>query len=179
MGNLKNHTEKLCSFYVSEWHLVTMILPYMNKELNEKANITTILEKDVEENIKILISKLNLKNEKEMLNINWKASQGRKYSEVNRNLSKTIKKESDCNIIFISGSKEYIDFVNCNVDKWIKQHVDNLGQGNLKIINCYEVTEFNSSIHEILNSHDKVLNTSGEKNIYEVFDGYKEAKEMC
>ena len=177
MENLKNHTKKLCSFYVSEWHLVTMILPYMNKELNEKANITTILEKNIEENIKTLILKLNLKNEKEILGIDWKASQGIKYSELDKKLSKNIKKENNCNIIFISGSKDYIDFVNQNVDKWIHAHVEN--PEKIKIINCYEVTEFNSSIHEILNSHDKILNTAGEKYIYEVFDGYSEAEEMC
>ena len=45
MENLKNCTERLCSFYVSEWHLVTMILPYINKELNEKAKIINITEK--------------------------------------------------------------------------------------------------------------------------------------
>lgn len=179
MENLKNHTERLCSFYVSDWHLVTMILPYINKELNEKANITTVLEKNIEENIKTLISKLNLKNEKEILGIDWKESQGMKYSELDRKLKASIKKENSSNIIFISGSKDYIDFVNQNVDKWVNQNVDNLGQCTIKIINCYEVTEFNSSIHEILDSHDKVLNTAGEKYIYEVFDGYSEAKEMC
>ena len=90
-----------------------------------------------------------------------------------------IKKENHINIIFISGSKNYIDLANKNVDKWISKNVDKLQQRKLKIINCYEVTEFNSSIHEILNAHDKILNTAGEKFIYEVFDGYSEAKEMC
>ena len=80
---------------------------------------------------------------------------------------------------FVSGSKDYIDRVNQNVDKWVHAHVDKLQQNKLKIINCYEVTEFNSSIHEILDAHDKILNTAGEKYIYEVFDGYSEAKEMC
>ena len=45
----RNHIEKLCSFYVSDWHLVTMLLPYINKQINEKANIITILESDIEE----------------------------------------------------------------------------------------------------------------------------------
>lgn len=179
MENLKKSTEKLCSFYVSEWHLVTMILPYINKELNEKANITTILEKNIEENIRTLISKLNLKNEKEILGIDWKASQGRKYSELDKKLNRMIAKENYTNVIFVSGSKDYIDRVNQNVDKWVHAHVDKLQQNKLKIINCYEVTEFNSSIHEILDTHDKILNTAGEKHIYEVFDGYSEAKEMC
>ena len=55
MEILKNNIEKICSFYVSDWHLVTMLLPYINKQINEKANIVTILESDIEKNIQTLI----------------------------------------------------------------------------------------------------------------------------
>ena len=44
---------------------------------------------------------------------------------------------------------------------------------NIKIINCYEVTEFNGNITEILDKHNKILNTAGEKEIEEVFEGYR------
>ena len=37
--------------------------------------------------------------------------------------------------------------------------------------------QFNSSIKEILEKHDKILNTSGEKEINEVFDGYEKNKQ--
>ena len=69
MSLLKNNVEKLCSFYVSDWHLVTMLLPYINKQINEKANVITLLENDIEENIKILKKKLNLKRNAMELNI--------------------------------------------------------------------------------------------------------------
>ena len=36
MELLQPTIEKICSFYVSDWHLVTMLLPYVNKEINEK-----------------------------------------------------------------------------------------------------------------------------------------------
>lgn len=179
MENFKNSTERLCSFYVSEWHLVTMILPYINKELNEKANITTILENDIEDNIKTLIQKLNLKNEKEILGIDWKSCQEIKYLELSKKFDKLLKNKGTTNIIFISGGKEYIDLVNKNIEKWSNKNIERLKGVKLKIINCYEVTEFNSSIKEILDSHDKVLNTAGEKRIEEVFDGYSEVREMC
>ena len=117
MENFKNSTERLCSFYVSEWHLVTMILPYINKELNEKANITTILENNIEDNIKTLIQKLNLKNKKEILGIDWKSCQDIKYSELSKKFDKLIKNKGTTNIIFISGGKEYIDLVNKNIEK--------------------------------------------------------------
>ena len=46
--------EKLCSFYVSNWHLVTMLLPYINKKIEKNTKIITILENNIEENIKKL-----------------------------------------------------------------------------------------------------------------------------
>ena len=41
MDLLKNNIERLCSFYVTldRVFLVTMLLPYINKQINEKANI--------------------------------------------------------------------------------------------------------------------------------------------
>lgn len=38
-----------------------MVLPYISKEINNNYKIITILEKGIEENIKLLIKKLNLK----------------------------------------------------------------------------------------------------------------------
>lgn len=178
MENLKNCAEKICSFYVSEWHLTTMILPYINKELNEKANIVTVLENNIENNITTLISKLNLKNEENILKIDWKNSQGLKYSELDKKLENIIAKKSKQNIILINGSKNYIDIVNKNIERWCNKNQERLKNIKLKIINCYEVTDFNSSITEILDEHDKILNTAGEKDISEVFEGYSKAKEM-
>ena len=34
MEKVSRKTTKLCSFYVSDWHLVTMLLPYLNEEIN-------------------------------------------------------------------------------------------------------------------------------------------------
>ena len=48
----------------------------------------------------------------------------------------------------------------------------------ITIVNCYEIIEFNGSINEILDSHDKILNTSGEKEIEEVFDEYKRTEKI-
>ena len=171
MEKLDNSIEKLCSFYVSDWHLVTMLLPYVNKQINEKANIITILEKNLEENIKTLIQKLNLKNEEKILNINWKKANGIKYSEI-QNKMKELEKEEKLNIVFISGSKNYIDMVDKNITKFLKDNKNKYKEINIKIINCFEVGEFNNNIQEILEMHDKILNTSGEKEICEVFEGY-------
>ncbi len=171
MEILNNNIEKLCSFYVSDWHLVTMLLPYINKEINENANIITILENNIEENIKTLIKKLNLKNEQKILNINWRNTNGLKYSEIQKELKKLNKQES-LNVVFINGSKNYIDIANKNIEKFLKENSKNYKEIKVKIIDCFEVGEFNVNIKEILDAHDKILNTSGEKEINEVFEGY-------
>ncbi len=176
MEILKNNIEKICSFYVSDWHLVTMLLPYINTQINEKANIITILENNIEENVKTLVSKLNLKNEKEILELNWKSKTVFKYSEI-KNIIRNIKKNGTLNIIFVNGNKNYIDIIDKSLDKCIANYEkqfqkDGKKNLNIKIINCFEVSEFNYNIEKILNTHDKILNTSGERKIEEVFEGY-------
>lgn len=178
MGNLEISIEKLCSFYVSDWHLVTMILPYINKKLNEEANIITLLESNIEENIKIMIEKLNLKNEEKILKIDWKNTNGKKYDDVLNKLEKITEENNITNIILINGGKTYIDFVSNNIEKVLKKLNVKSKKISIKIINCYEVSDFNGNIKEILDEHHRILNTAGEKNIEEIFEGYsrKEGK---
>ncbi len=171
MKNENQSVEKLCSFYVSNWHLATMLLPYINHKIEENIKIVTILENNIEENIKTLVEKLNLKNKEKILEINWKNINSNKYCDIEELLKDEIdiKKE---NIILINGSKDYIEKNNENVEKWIRKSE----KSKIKIINFFEVTEFSNNITEILNSHDRVLNTSGEKEISEVFEDYVREK---
>ena len=159
----KNNLTKLCSFYVSDWHLVTMLLPYINQKINEQAKIATILEKDIEENVVTLVEKLNLKNKEKILSLNWD-----KQEELTSKISELQKNQEL--IVFVNGSKEFIENYN---KKLIKYFEKNLIRNEIKIINCYEVIEFNGSITEILDGHDKILNTSGEKEIKEIFVDYE------
>ena len=173
MELVKPTIEKICSFYVSDWHLVTMLLPYINKQINEKANIITVLEKDIEENIETLIDKLNLKNREKILKINWKKSNGIKYSEIKNKMKEKVI-EDKLNIIFINGNKSYMDITNKNVEKSLQENSKKYKEINIKIINCFEVGDFNTNIIDILSEHTKILNTSGEKAINDVFEGYEE-----
>ena len=160
--------EKLCSFYVSDWHLTTMILPYINSKIEEKANIIPVLENNLEKNIKILVEKLNLKNKEKILSINWKNTNSIKYENIKNKLKKETNNKTK-NIILVNGSKDYIEKNNSNIEKWLEKS----SISNIKIVNFFEVTDFNSNIVEILNNHNRVFNTSGEKEISEVFNGYK------
>ena len=161
----KNNLTKLCSFYVSDWHLVTMLLPYINQKINEQAKIATILEKDIKQNVETLVEKLNLKNKEKILNLNW-STQDEIKPKINE-----LEKNQEL-VIFINGSKEFIEKYNRKLTRYFETHLIN---NEIKIINCYEVIEFNGSITEILDEHDKILNTSGEKEIKEVFADYEKS----
>lgn len=165
--------EKLCSFYVSDWHLTTMILPYMNSKINEKVKIITILENEIEENVQTLVKKLNLKNKKEILKINWKKLKSEKYADIEKRLKEELSEETQ-NIILVNGSKNYIKKNNENIEKWFQKSKTVA----VKVINFFEVTEFNNDIMEILENHDKIFNTSGEREISEVFEGYQKEEQQ-
>ena len=166
MGYMKNNIKKLCNFYVSDWHLVTMLIPYINNQLNQGVKITTILENDIQENVVTLVKKLNLKNEQEILKIDWQTKSIGKFEELQEKLRVRTEEEI---IIVLNGSMNYINRVNEMLEKNAKQHPNK----TFKIINCFEVSDFNCNINEILETHDKILNTSGEKDIEEVFEGYQ------
>lgn len=161
----KNSLTKLCSFYVSDWHLVTMLLPYINQKINQKAKISTVLEKDIKQNVEILVKKLNLKNKEKILNLNWSTQY-----EIKQKINELEKNQEL--VIFINGSKEFIEKYNRKLTRYFETH---LIENKIKIINCYEVIEFNGSISQILDEHDKILNTSGEKEIKEVFEDYEKS----
>lgn len=168
MRKENQRVEKLCSFYVSDWHFATMLLPYINHKIEEQINVITLLENNIRENIVTLVRKLNLRNEEEILGIRWEEINSKKYGDINQLLELEVNKKKE-NIILINGSRDYIEKNNENIQRWVEKEKVN----NIKIINFFEVTEFNHHIVEILNSHDRVLNTSGEREITDVFEGYK------
>ena len=154
---LKYNFKKMCCFYVSLIHLVTMILPYINKSLEEEKEIITILEQDLQENVEKLLSRMNLNEEKKnkILKINWKTN-------TNINVENSNKKK----IILIVGKNEFVEKINRKIlnQKIVPEY---------SIINCYDFNEEKESIKEILDNHDKILNTLGEREIEEVFVGYR------
>ena len=96
----------------------------------------------------------------------------RKYTSISNKLN-IIAKIKENYIILVNGKKNYMDMVNKYIEKWLQK---NRIQNEIKIINCYEITEFNYNITAILDSHDKMINTSGEKEIQEVFEDYGKTK---
>lgn len=166
MNKSKENIIRVCNFYISEWHLVMMLLPYIKENINNNI-VTTFLEKNIEENVKVLLSKINVKDEiKEKIEkINWKCCK-----EINDiNLANIINNEKN-KLIIISGNIEYVNKIN--------EQLMHRNLINTKIINCYKVDKNNKNIKDVLINHDRVLNTSGEKEITEVFGEYKKSRKV-
>lgn len=166
MGDLK--IKKVCGLNVSSIHFSMMILPYIKKELEEQKEIITILEENLEININQILSKITITDEEKekILNINWKETDIKELV-IKNYIREKLKEKNNLDII-IYGSEKYIN----NVNEIIKK-IEQKEEKNIKIINCYNVKDFNENIREILDKHDKIFNTSGEYRIEEVFKGYK------
>lgn len=173
MGDL-NNIKRACGFYVSGVHLVTMVLPYIKKQIKDKIKIETFFEYNLKENSDIVLENLiiNNKEKEKILNINWKNSKIKKYSNIEKRIKNVLEKNKELNIL-ISGSEKYINEINKMLDKFFNKYYNKLNHKYITIINCYEVTEFDDNIKEILDFHEYILNTSGMHKIEEIFEDYK------
>lgn len=149
--------KKVCSFYVSDWHLVTMLLPHINEKINEEVKIATILQYNIQNQMETLLEKLRIENKTKILNIDWKNKQ------TNENTIENIinTKENKIEII-INGNMEYIEETNKQIENFIKTN-EQFKNKKITIIDCYNVNDYKDKISQILEKHEKILNTSGEK----------------
>ena len=148
--------EKVCAFYASDYHFEMISLPYIEKKLEENKKIIILPENNLEDTIKILLDRMNLKEDKKnnIISIDWKESSLNKF--------KLIKKELESNqdiIIFVKGKNNYIKNINKNLEKWIENNED------IKVIDCYDINEIIQDMDIILEKYQKILKTSGEKEI--------------
>jgi len=154
----KEKIKKLCSFYVSDIHFGTMLLPYISKKIEEGNSVYTVFEKDMYKNIEKIISKtsLNKETKEEIKNINWNKKIDKK--EIKKYIN-SMKGNNE--VILVMGNKKYIDKENKKIWKKIKREEIK----EITIINCYNVDIFNKNMGEILSKHSGVLNTAGERKI--------------
>ena len=165
--------EKICGFYVSNVHLVTMILPYLKEQLKNNIKIETFFESDLNDIINNILLNLIIseKNKKAILDINWKNNKIKKYSNIEKNIKRLLIENNEI-IFLIGGNKKYIKETNNLLNKFFEKNNDK--KTKIKIINCYKILEFDDNIKEILEEHKYILNTSGIHKIEEVFEDYKE-----
>ena len=141
---------RYCSFYVSDIHLITMLLPYINEKMKQKKEFITILETDISESAKKVMRGVFLKRKDELnfMNIGWKKRE---------NIG-NIKLEEK--FVIVMGSDKFIERINIELEN---------REENFIIINCFEVFQAEKIIEEIINNHEKLLNSKGENDIEKIF----------
>lgn len=142
--------QRYCSLYVNDMHLIVMLIPYIERELEKKEKIITILENDLENEIDTIVKKVNLGREKKnkIKRINWKKNL----------LSKEQIGEIKGETILIKGNYEFIQSVN-----EVLKTEDNI------VIDCYDIDTFEQNSRTILEQHNAILNTSGIRKISDMF----------
>ena len=150
----RNTKEKICAFYASDYHFEMISLPYINKKMENKEDIIILTENNLEETLKTLLAKINLKEEKKknILSLDWQNNDLKKLD--------TIKREKEKNLtIFIKGKENYIKNINKKIEQWTDK------EENIKIIDCYDIEEVGENLEKIMEKYQKILRTTGEKKI--------------
>lgn len=146
---------KTCTFYASDYHFEMIILPYVNKKLEEKNNIVIFTQNNLKNSIDTLISRMSLNDEKKqkILNLDWKNNDFQKFENL-----KQYEKNNKKTVVFIKGTEDYIRSINESISK-------NMLKSNLKIVDCYPVDDLRKNMTDITNKYQNYLNTSGETKI--------------
>ena len=128
--------KNICNFYVSEYHLEIMLLPYISKKIDNEENITII---------NVVIERINLDKDKK-----------EKIKKIGWNIQNIENIIPNTNVILI-GSKK---FINEKVFELKERQVE-----NLEIIACYNYNEVKNDMKEIVSKYDGMLNTLGINKI--------------
>lgn len=137
--------KNICNFYVSEYHLEIMLLPYISKKIDNEENITIITEIDLESTLNVVIERINLDKDKK-----------EKIKKIGWNIQNIENIIPNTNVILI-GSKK---FINEKVFELKERQVE-----NLEIIACYNYNEVKNDMKEIVSKYDGMLNTLGINKI--------------
>lgn len=160
--------KKSCSFYISDMHFVTMLIPFIKEKIENETHIITFLENDYTKNIELVLARTSIeeKKKKNILNLNWTRTEIADVELAIENNKINIKP----NVIIINGSKEYVDIVNNIINEYLKENEEECEETNVFIMDFYNAEEIKDEVKEILKEHNTIYNTSGEHKIEEIYN---------
>ena len=143
----KEHkTKKYCCFYVSEFHLEMILLPYIkNNDEGKKFFICT--EENLSESVKLVLERTNLNKEEQdlMLNLNWNS----------KTEDSIYKYNLDNYTIIVNGSEKYISSIN--------EKLKEINAKETTVIDCYNINNQTIEKEGIKRKYDDILNTQKYK----------------
>ena len=135
--------QRMCLFCASDYHLELILLPYI-KERIEKEDFVVLTENNLTNSLNILLEKTNLSEElkDKIRKIDWKSKE---YLKNTKNSSSIVN-------VIINGNVEFINKKN--------KIVQELKNDNLKVINCFHISDQNVNIEKISQDYEYILNTN-------------------
>ncbi len=148
----EKHSEKICSFYASDYHFELISLPYIAKEIKQNNKVVIFTENDLENTVEKVLKSINMPDgeRQNLFGINWSGDTVSKMNELEQVVSRNLK-----TTVFIKGGKDYIQKMN----SYIQANIDSK---YVKSIDCYPVDEVEKDIPNITCQYDGVLSTSGK-----------------
>lgn len=141
--------DKVCCFYASGEHLMSILLPYINEKLEENQNIVTILEEDIGKSAQVLRKIFNFTNEK------WI-----KINEILKRKENVFKENNfEDAIVIIVGKNSFLEK---------EKEKQEIRKAKI-VICCYELMQGLDKVENILEESEKILTTKGLKEISEMF----------
>lgn len=133
--------KKYGCFYVSDYHLEMILLPYIKKHI-DNSKIIIFTEEDLLSTIRILLDRVNFSEaeKNKILDLHY----------WNRKKIKELLDKNEKYIFIINGNISYIEEMNKKIEKFDLK--------NYNIVDCYNVEKIDVS--EIENKYDLKLNTS-------------------
>ena len=134
---------KYACFYVSNYHLEMILLPYIKNKI-DKSNIVIFTEENLQDTINTLLSRTNFRQEekKQILNLHyWNNNKEVKISKLNNQEYSFI----------VNGSLEYIKEINLKIKE--------INLKKINIIDCFDINNKDLNINEIKANYEKILNT--------------------
>lgn len=139
--------DKVCCFYASGEHLMSILLPYINEKLEENQNIVTILEEDIGKSAQALRKIFNFTNE------NWI-----KIDEILKRRENVFKENNfEDSIVIIVGKNSFLE-----------EEKKEIRKAKI-VICCYELMQGLDKVENILEESEKILTTKGLKETSEMF----------
>ena len=132
--------KSFCSFYVSEYHLLTILMPYINEKISNFKNVEVILENDMIDYVRKYLKRNEMFNISEIIKLNWKKA---------KKEGAEIKENTD--VVVVCGKEEFIEKVNVKIKE--KENIK-------EVINCFNIESL-SNLEDVVKEHDFVLRTSG------------------
>jgi hypothetical protein len=148
-----NQENKICSFNVNEYHLVTILMPYIYEAINQEKKVITFFEKDLKEIYEKVLNTNSLfwRNKTKFDEIDWGKLQ------INK-LSLKFKNAKSGSIAIVAGSNNFVEKINKLISNF---------HTNFTIVNCFEIKEFEKSLDFNLSEYSKLLNTMGIQELKE------------